>query len=135
MTQQEAERAYTTSSWERAETVPCPGLVEHHPWPSRHYLTLRVYSAQLGCEGFNMSIGELEPGQSVEHHRHGEGEEVYVLIEGTSQIRLDDEVVEAKELDAFRIPHGVFRSVYNHSDRRCRWLFVGSPPVYSKEFF
>jgi uncharacterized cupin superfamily protein len=129
------ESEVTTSSWDRLETVANPGLPEHHPWPSRDYLTMRVYSDQLGVQGFNLSIGELQPGQSVEHHRHGEGEEVYVLIEGRSQIRLDDRVVEAKALDAFRIPPGVFRSVFNHSDEVCRWLFVGSPPVYSKEFF
>lgn len=126
---------YTTLSWDAADTVPSPGLREHHPWPSSDYLTLRSYSDHLGCAGFNFSIGELQPGQSLEHHRHGEGEEVYVLIEGRSQIRLNDQVLEANPLDAFRIPPDVFRSVFNHTQHRCRWLFIGSPPVYSKEFY
>jgi quercetin dioxygenase-like cupin family protein len=130
-----AATPYTRLLWDAATPVPSPGLPEHHPWPRGGYVDLRVYSDALGCEGLNFSIGELRPGESLEHHRHDVGEEIYVLLEGSCQIRLDEEVREAQPLEAFRIPASVYRSVYNHSAAPCRWIFIGCPRVYGKTFY
>lgn len=118
---------YTTVAWDRLEDYPAHELPENHPWPRRLPLTLRVYSARLACEHLAFSIGHLKPGESVEHHTHKEAEEVYVLIKGRSQIRIGGEVIEAKELDAFRFAPSVPRSVYNHTDEDCWWIFIGAP--------
>jgi hypothetical protein len=37
-------------------------------------------------------------------HHHKQQEEVYILIAGTARVKLDDEIVEPKQLDAVRIP-------------------------------
>jgi mannose-6-phosphate isomerase-like protein (cupin superfamily) len=44
-------------------------------------------------------------------HSHKEQEELYVVIEGSGRIKLDDETVEISELDAIRISPGVMRNV------------------------
>ena len=44
--------------------------------------------------GFRMPFG----------HRHGEQEEVYVIVRGSALIKLDDELVELREWDAVRVP-------------------------------
>jgi quercetin dioxygenase-like cupin family protein len=124
---QQAEREYTTVSWGKLKDYPAEPLPDDHPWPKRETLTLRVYGSPLKTEHLAFSIGLLEPGQSVEHHRHEQAEEVYLLLEGQGQIRIADEVIDAEPLDAFRIPAHVYRSVYNNSDRPCRWLFMGAP--------
>ena len=97
--------------------------------PGRHSvnLTLRDYFMPLSCEHLAFSIGKLAPGESVEHHRHREAEEVYLLLSGEGQIRLNEVVLDAKPLDAFRIPATTYRSVYNNSQNDCWWLFMGAP--------
>jgi mannose-6-phosphate isomerase-like protein (cupin superfamily) len=42
-------------------------------------------------------------------HKHDEVEEVYFVVSGTGRIKLDDEIVEIKELDAIRISPQVVR--------------------------
>jgi len=42
-------------------------------------------------------------------HNHREQEEVYLIVSGSARIKLDDEVVEAKQWDAVRIPAGTMR--------------------------
>jgi hypothetical protein len=48
-------------------------------------------------------------------------------LRGQGQIRINDEVIDAQPLDAFRIPPDAFRSVYNNSSDECWWLFMGAP--------
>lgn len=119
--------AYTEASWDRLRSYPTSPLPPDHPWPTRENLTLRLYSTPLGCEHLAFSIGHLKPGQSVEHHRHDKAEEVYVLIQGHCQIRVGERVIDAKPLDAFRVPAETYRSVYNHTNEDCWWLFMGAP--------
>jgi gentisate 1,2-dioxygenase len=121
------ESVYTTTSWDRLRDYPLEPLPEDHPWPTRENLSLRDYFEPLGCEHLAFSIGRLAPGQSVEHHRHEEAEEVYLLLRGNGQIRINDEVIDAKPLDAFRVPPDAYRSVYNNSAEECWWLFMGAP--------
>ena len=42
-------------------------------------------------------------------HRHEEAEEVYVVLSGSGRIRLDDEVVEIRPLDAIRVAPKIAR--------------------------
>jgi mannose-6-phosphate isomerase-like protein (cupin superfamily) len=53
----------------------------------------------------------LKPGKrSAFGHRHNEAEEIYVVIRGSGRLKLDDELVEVRELDAVRIGPSVARS-------------------------
>jgi mannose-6-phosphate isomerase-like protein (cupin superfamily) len=42
-------------------------------------------------------------------HRHDEQEEIYLVVSGSARVKLDDEDLELKALDAVRIPAGVTR--------------------------
>ena len=44
-------------------------------------------------------------------HTHHEQEEVYVVVEGSARVKLDDDEIELKPLDAVRIPPGVMRGM------------------------
>ena len=50
--------------------------------------------------GFRMPFG----------HRHGEQEEVYVIVSGSARLKLDDEMQELAEWDAVRIPATTMRA-------------------------
>lgn len=44
-------------------------------------------------------------------HRHGEQEELYLVIGGSARVKLDDDVVELKRWDVVRIPAGMMRAL------------------------
>jgi mannose-6-phosphate isomerase-like protein (cupin superfamily) len=43
-------------------------------------------------------------------HRHGEQEEVYLIVSGSARMKLDDDVVELKTWDALRVPGDTMRA-------------------------
>jgi mannose-6-phosphate isomerase-like protein (cupin superfamily) len=47
--------------------------------------------------------------RSTKGHSHREQEEVYVVLDGTGQVKLDDELVEVRRWDVVRVSPGVFR--------------------------
>jgi mannose-6-phosphate isomerase-like protein (cupin superfamily) len=42
-------------------------------------------------------------------HTHKEQEEVYVVVSGSGRVKIDDEVVEFRQWDTFRMPPGTWR--------------------------
>jgi uncharacterized cupin superfamily protein len=65
----------------------------------------------LGAEQTGMNFLVIKPGQREAFaHRHRTAEEIYVVIDGTGWVKLDDELVELAPLDAVRVSPGVARS-------------------------
>jgi mannose-6-phosphate isomerase-like protein (cupin superfamily) len=44
-------------------------------------------------------------------HRHQTQEEVYLLVSGSARIKLDDELVEMRPMDAIRVPPDTTRAI------------------------
>jgi mannose-6-phosphate isomerase-like protein (cupin superfamily) len=59
-------------------------------------------------------------------HKHGEQEEVYVILSGTARLKLDDEVLELKRWDAIRIPSEVMRNL-EAGPEGAEVLAIGAP--------
>jgi uncharacterized cupin superfamily protein len=71
----------------------------------------RFAGADLGCESIGLALEGVKPGQRQAFgHRHEQDEEVYVVVEGSGRMRLDDEVIEVAQMDAIRVAPGVWRS-------------------------
>jgi uncharacterized RmlC-like cupin family protein len=117
---------YTRVAWDELDDFPSP---------TGETLALRVYSLALGCDQLAFSVGKLEPGEYCDHHRHDECEEVYVLMSGTSEIRIADGSIQAKQHEAFRVPAGVDHSVFNNSEKPCWWLFMCAPNGEFLDYF
>jgi mannose-6-phosphate isomerase-like protein (cupin superfamily) len=49
-------------------------------------------------------------------HVHSEQEEIYLVVSGSARVKLDDEELELKPLDAVRIPPGVMRGMAAGAD-------------------
>jgi len=65
-----------------------------------------LHSRELGVSRFT-----YEPGARMPFgHRHGEQEEVYVVVAGTGRVKLDDEIVELAPWDVLRVSPSVARS-------------------------
>ena len=65
----------------------------------------------LGAEQTGMGLLTIKPGQREAFaHRHRTAEEIYVVIGGAGQVKLDDELVDLRPLDAVRVSPGVARA-------------------------
>jgi mannose-6-phosphate isomerase-like protein (cupin superfamily) len=59
----------------------------------------------LDLEQSGVSYFKLQPGFRVPFgHKHGEQEEVYIVVSGSARFKVEDEIVELAELDAIRVP-------------------------------
>jgi quercetin dioxygenase-like cupin family protein len=111
--------SYTKVHWDALpdSKVPPPEGYEH-PWPTFAPYTSRVVSGSVDCEFLAMSMSCAQPGQSGQHHRHETAEEVFVIMQGSCRMRIDDEVVELRQFDTIRVPADAYRSIHNHTGAR-----------------
>ena len=59
-----------------------------------------------------VSFFRLEPNFRVPFgHTHNEQEEIYILVNGSARLKLDDEIIELKQWDAVRIPKETMRNL------------------------
>jgi mannose-6-phosphate isomerase-like protein (cupin superfamily) len=64
----------------------------------------------LECEQSGLSYQKLAPGFRIPFgHTHEKQEEIYVVVAGSGRLKLDDEIVDVKALDAVRVASGVMR--------------------------
>jgi mannose-6-phosphate isomerase-like protein (cupin superfamily) len=65
----------------------------------------------LGCEQSGLSLQRLAPNARQPFgHRHETEEELYVVVDGSGRVKLDDEVRDLRAWDALRVSPGVTRT-------------------------
>ena len=83
---------------------------------------------QLDATTLGARFWRLHPGQASTEHRHFEMHEVYVLIEGTGRMRIDDdELVTLEPQSAVLVEPEHVRQLFNDTDEDTLWLVVGAP--------
>jgi mannose-6-phosphate isomerase-like protein (cupin superfamily) len=71
----------------------------------------RFATAELGAERIGFTHHRIKPDTRQGFaHRHEREEEVYVVLDGSGRVKLDDDIVDVRPRDALRIPPQVFRS-------------------------
>jgi mannose-6-phosphate isomerase-like protein (cupin superfamily) len=71
----------------------------------------RFATTALDAEQTGVSHHRLKPNKRQAFgHRHEKAEEVYVVLNGTGRVKLDDEVLELEPLDAVRVAPSVTRA-------------------------
>jgi quercetin dioxygenase-like cupin family protein len=83
---------------------------------------------QLHAQTLGARLWRLAPGQASTKHRHFEQTELYVVLEGTGRIRIDDEPFELEPLSSVLIEPASVRQVFNDTEADALWLVVGTPP-------
>src|SRR3954451_22926665 len=77
----------------------------------------RFAAKDLGLQQSAISYQALAPGfRQPFGHKHGEQEELYVVLQGGGRIKVDDQVVELKALDAVRVPPEAERALEGGPD-------------------
>jgi hypothetical protein len=73
-------------------------------------LESRFARTPLELENSGVSYFKLAPGfRTPFGHRHGEQEEVYVVVSGSARLKLDDDVLALAQWDVVRIPGPMMR--------------------------
>jgi len=71
----------------------------------------RFAKDELEAEQTGVSYQRVKPGKRQAFaHRHERAEEVYVVLGGSGQAKLEDQIVELRALDAIRVAPGVTRA-------------------------
>ena len=71
----------------------------------------RFAKDELEAEQTGVSYQRVKPGKRQAFaHRHERAEEVYVVLGGSGQAKLEDQLVELRALDAIRVALGVTRA-------------------------
>jgi len=84
--------------------------------------------ANSGLSYFRLDAGFRAPFG----HTHSEQEEVYVVLSGSAEVAVDDDVAELGELDAIRIAPGAMRNVEAGPDG-VEILAFGAPNTDNKD--
>ena len=85
-------------------------------------LARQLKAARLGAR-----FWRLRPGQASTRHRHSETEELYVVLEGTGRLRIDEDTLTLAPLSAALVEPGSVRQVFNDTETEALWLVVGAP--------
>jgi mannose-6-phosphate isomerase-like protein (cupin superfamily) len=66
----------------------------------------------IEAQKFGLSLQRLKPDQRMPFgHRHGEQEEVYVVVGGSGRLKVEDEVLELAQWDAVRVDPELVRNL------------------------
>jgi quercetin dioxygenase-like cupin family protein len=84
---------------------------------------------QLEASALGARLWRLAPGQASTKHHHRAEEELYVLLEGSGRVRIDDdEPLTLEPLDSLLVEPASVRQLFNDTDADQLWLVVGAPP-------
>ena len=72
-----------------------------------HFPRTELETQATGLAYYVLSPGKRQPFG----HRHEKAEEIYLVLEGSGRIRLDDEIEDLRCLDAIRIAPAVVRAL------------------------
>jgi mannose-6-phosphate isomerase-like protein (cupin superfamily) len=104
---------------------------------------MRMLTDALGCEQVAFSHRRMPQhtgGKGSYGHRHAEQEEVYFVIAGKLQFKLEHEVIEVGPGTAVRVAPDVFRSVWNDEPEDAELVIVSTraddpKPEYAADFW
>ena len=66
---------------------------------------------ELGLQHSGVGFERFDPGFRVPFgHRHTQQEELYVVVEGSGRLKLDDEIIDVKQWDAIRVSAETMRN-------------------------
>ena len=87
----------------------------------------------LGLANSGASYFKLAPDFRLPFgHKHGEQEEVYVVISGSARVKAGDDIVELAQYDAIRVPGSTPRGMEAGSDG-AEIIAVGAPNTDNKD--
>jgi mannose-6-phosphate isomerase-like protein (cupin superfamily) len=107
------------------DMAPRFGYQEH---VEAHFARRALGLEQSGVSYFKIASGFRMPFG----HRHGQQEEVYLVVSGSARMKVEDEIVELSALDALRVPGAVARGMEAGPDG-AEIVAFGAPNTENKD--
>jgi mannose-6-phosphate isomerase-like protein (cupin superfamily) len=85
------------------DAAPELGLGE---WQESRFVTSDLDAAETGVTHHRFKAGKRHGFA----HRHGQAEELYVVLSGSGRVKLDEDILDLAPLDALRVAPDVLRS-------------------------
>jgi mannose-6-phosphate isomerase-like protein (cupin superfamily) len=99
---------------------------EHVTDPS--HVQYRFLREPLDLQNFAVSVERFAPGfRPSRGHRHALQEEVYVLVSGRIEMKLEDEVIRVEPITAVRVPPHTGRGIRCVGTEDATLIVVGAP--------
>jgi uncharacterized cupin superfamily protein len=90
-------------------------------------LEARMARVPLGLENSGVSYLRIAPGFRIPFgHKHQQQEEVYVLVNGSARIKIEEEVRDLKQWDAVRLHRDTLRG-FEAGDDGAELIAIGAP--------
>jgi uncharacterized cupin superfamily protein len=90
-------------------------------------LETRMARVPLGLENSGVSYIRIAPGFRIPFgHKHKQQEEIYVLVNGSARIKIEDEVRDLKQWDAVRLHRDTVRG-FEAGEDGAEFLAIGAP--------
>src|SRR5919109_1979527 len=118
MTMETTTRDYTIRQFDEV-----PDALGDYP------VEMRFLAAPLGTEQVAVSYRRLPAqtgGKGSYGHRHRTQEEVYLVLSGRLQFKLDEEIVELEAGSAVRVAPHVVRSVWNEGPEEAQLVIAST---------
>ena len=89
---------------------------------------MHFLSEPLGCRRVGVTFSRCPPDWNSKPHDHADDghEEVYVLVSGTAEVRIDEESVPVEEGDAVWIAPGATRQIRN-GEKESAFVLISAP--------
>ena len=92
------------------------------------HFEIRLMREKLGLRNFAVTFERFGGGWApTRGHRHGVQEEVYFLVSGRAQAKLDDEVIELEPWTAVRVPPETARAFRAAGDEDAVFVTIAAP--------
>jgi quercetin dioxygenase-like cupin family protein len=82
---------------------------------------------QLRSEHVAARLWRLGPGQASTRHRHRAQHELYLVLEGTGRMRVDDELLTLAPLSSVLVEPKSVRQIFNDTSADALWFVAGAP--------
>lgn len=87
----------------------------------------RVVDHEMTNQFIGMTANAYEPGEKAGYwHTHSEIEELYIFLEGSGQMGLDEDIIDVTAGSVVRVGQGVWRTwrALPESDGQLRWICI-----------
>jgi mannose-6-phosphate isomerase-like protein (cupin superfamily) len=92
------------------------------------HFEIRFLREPLALQNFAVTFERFGGGwRPARGHRHTVQEEVYFLVSGRAQVKLDDEVIDLEPWTAVRVPPEIARAFRAAGDEDAVFVTIGAP--------
>lgn len=89
----------------------------------------RLYRMKVKSDNMEAIIAELKPSRESRWYKHG-GEELHFVLEGELEYIVGEKSFKLNEGDILWHKSSIKHKAKNHSNKKVRYITVGTPPTF-----